>query len=172
MNFTEFKITKHILDYSNEPENSYSAILHWRWSQFERIRRSLVRLELKDLPFSNTEEYSVLVFISFNDSPTSTDITSYLKMEKSTVSEFIKRCISKQLILEIKDEKDKRKIHYVLTTFGKQTLDSAHQKMANVNRRIFGLLDDNQKQNLLELLVFLNENYFDQFYDSAKKNEL
>lgn len=169
MNFTDFQITNHILDFSKEPESTYEAILHWRWSQFERIRRSLVRLELKELPFSNTEEYAVLVFINLNEHPTSTDITSYLKMGKSTVSEFIKRCISKNLILEIRDEVDKRKIHYALTDDGKLFLHKAHEKMAIVNKKLFGLLEDNQKQHLLELLVFLNENYFNQYYDQKEK---
>lgn len=168
MNYIDFQITNNILDFNNDIEDTYSAILHWRWSQFERIRRSLVRLEFKDLPFSNTEEYSILVFISLNDAPTATDITFYLKLEKSTVSEFIKRCQSKKLITEIRDKTDKRKIHYTLTENGKFTLNQAHNKMSIINKRIFGLLDTKQKQLLLELLVFLNETYFNQCYDSLE----
>lgn len=155
MNPTEQKITKSILEHTNDYNITYSALLHWRWSQFERLRRSKIRLEFRDLTITNTEEYSILVYVDLNLSPTLTDITNYLNMEKSTVSEFMKRCIRKELISEEQSNEDKRKRYYTLTKLGKEVLLESHVKMEKVNQQLFNLLNKEEKQDMLKLLVKL-----------------
>lgn len=155
MNPTEQKITKSILEHTNDYNITYSALLHWRWSQFERLRRSKIRLEFRDLTITNTEEYSILVYVDLNLSPTLTDITNYLNMEKSTVSEFMKRCIRKELISEEQSKEDKRKRYYTLTKLGKEVLLESHVKMEKVNQQLFNLLNKEEKQDMLKLLVKL-----------------
>lgn len=155
MNPTEQKITKSILEHTNDYNITYSALLHWRWSQFERLRRSKIRLEFRDLTITNTEEYSILVYVDLNLSPTLTDITNYLNMEKSTVSEFMKRCIRKELISEKQSKEDKRKRYYTLTKLGKEVLLESHVKMEKVNQQLFNLLNKEEKQDMLKLLVKL-----------------
>lgn len=155
MNPTEQKITKSILEHTNDYHITYSALIHWRWSQFERLRRSKIRLEFRDLTITNTEEYSILVYVDLNLSPTLTDITNYLNMEKSTVSEFMKRCIRKELITEEHSKEDKRKRYYTLTKLGKEVLLESHVKMEKVNEQLFNSLNKDEKQEMLKLLVKL-----------------
>jgi DNA-binding MarR family transcriptional regulator len=156
MNPTEHKITQSILEHTNDYDVTYSALIHWRWSQFERLRRSIIRVEFRDLLITNTEEYSILVYIDLNSLPTLTDVANYLTMEKSTVSEFIKRCMNKELIKEEQSTKDKRKRFYSLTEKGKEVLLQCHVRMQTINDRLFSSLNKDEKQDVLKLLVRLN----------------
>lgn len=157
MNSTEIKITQSIIEQTDDYETAYSALIHWRWSQYERFRRSIVRSEFKESLITNTEEYSILVFIDLNRSPTLTEIANYLAMEKSTVSEFIKRCINRQLVLQVQCNEDRRKRFYTLTKIGKEVLTTSHNHMKIVNKRFVSSLKKDEKQVFLEILVKLNE---------------
>jgi DNA-binding MarR family transcriptional regulator len=157
MNSLDHKITNSILGHTPTNESAYDALLHWRWSQMERKRRSIIRQEFKDLAITNTEEYSILVFISLSPTPSASDITGYLTMEKSTVSEFIKRCLTRDLITEEQSPKDKRKKFYRLTEHGVRVLWQAHQRMEIINKKLFSPLSKKEKQSLLQTLVNLKD---------------
>lgn len=157
MDSLDHKITNSILDHSPTNETAYDALLHWRWSQIERKRRSLIRQEFKDLAITNTEEYSILVFISHTRTPIASNIATYLTMEKSTVSEFIKRCLTRNLIAEEQSPKDKRKKFYRLTEYGIHVLWQAHQRMEIINGKLFSSLSKKEKQFLLQTLVNLKD---------------
>lgn len=155
MKSIEQKITRSILEVTKDSEAACNAQLHWRWSQFERKRRTIVRQEFKELLITNTEEYSILVYISHKEQASAIDITRYLTMEKSTVSEFIKRCISKKLIVEIQSQVDKRKKHYLLTELGKRILEQANQRIEAVNKQLFDSISNEEKQFLINVLIKL-----------------
>lgn len=116
-----------------------------------------MRSEFKEFLITNTEEYSILVFIDLNQSPTLTDVARYLAMEKSTVSEFIKRSINRELILEVPCKEDKRRRFFTLTKKGKEVLITAHNRMKTINEYMVGTLKKEEKQVLLEILVKLND---------------
>lgn len=148
----DIQIINSIKQYTSSPENAQSAIIHWRWSQFERKRRAVIRREFKGLAITNTEEYSVLVFISHTVNPSAHEITDYLSMERSTVSEFIKRCVRRDLICELQSTTDKRKKTYHLTPLGEQTIVKAHERMERVSASLFSSLAHEEQKSLLILL--------------------
>ena len=151
----EFRITKSILEYSNDSELVYNALLHWRWSQVERKRRGLFKSYFKGLDLSTTEEYSILVYIQLNPNTHLGEIKNYLKMEKSTVSESIKRGINKNWIEEKVMEGDRRKFVYKLTNSGNEFLIDAHEQMSKLNAIFFKDLRETASQQLLEILLQL-----------------
>ncbi len=153
IDITEHRITQSILEFSNDPELVYQALLHWRWSQFERKRRSLLRSKFKNIDLTTTEEYSILVFIQLNPKTFLGEISEYLSMEKSTISEFIKRCIKKEWITETSMESDRRKYSYTLTPKGNESLAAAHIQMSELNSELFNKLNSDESQQLLELLI-------------------
>lgn len=155
MKLIDQKITDSILAHVQEPDLALNALLHWRWSQLERMRRNIIRQAFKDLAISNTEEYSILVFISHMDMPGASDITAYLTMEKSTVSEFIKRCMARNLLVEEQRNLDKRRRFYRLTELGFKVLYQAHERMESINNQIFNFISEQEKQDLLQILVKL-----------------
>lgn len=153
MKYVDYAITNSILKKTESNESAIQAILHWRWSQIERQRRSLIRNAFNDINISNTEEYSILVFISHMDKPSPTDIKNYLNLEKSTVSEFIRRCIERDFVIEEENEKDKRRKQYKLTKKGIKTLNLAHIRMESISKIMFEKLSKEEHQVLLELLI-------------------
>lgn len=155
MRYIDYQITNSILDKTENTVTALQSILHWRWSQIERKRRNMIRHAFNDLLISNTEEYSILVFISHTDSPNHSDIKNYLNLEKSSVSEFIKRCIDRQLVLEEQNKVDKRKKMYKLTKVGSQTLELAHGRMESISKIMFETLSSDERKFLLEILMKL-----------------
>lgn len=135
------KIKDKILNHTDNQSLADLAIIHWKWSQIERIRRSLIRNAFRGLPISNTEEYAMLVVIELQGKVGPKEIADYLNMEKSTISEFVKRCISHNIIKEGKHEKDKRRVYLELTPEGQRVIEQAHAIMSEINENIFGSLN-------------------------------
>lgn len=156
MKYIDKEIKNSIFKNTKNEEDALLALVHWRWSQFERKRRSVIRQTFKALDITNTEEYSILVYIDLTQTPTSSEISHYLAMEKSTVSEFIKRCILRGLILEKQSENDKRKRFYSLTKSGKLMLNKAHAFMNSINKELFKIFTKEERQKILNMLLKLN----------------
>lgn len=91
-------------------------------SLLHRYSKFYVKRILKDSPMQTMDEYTYLIPLLESESMTKTELNNMNAMEKTSGNEVINRLLKKNLIVQKRDELDRRSMRVYITDLGKREL--------------------------------------------------
>ncbi|MBB4824781.1 DNA-binding MarR family transcriptional regulator [Sporosarcina luteola] len=106
------------------------------------------------IPFHiNARQYGVLLFIQENPYSSQKDISENLQIDRTTMVSHIDHLETLGFVERTKNPNDRRSYSLIITTKGKEVLDSRWEYLSKVELGVLAPLETHEKQLLKELLV-------------------
>ncbi|UFH33176.1 MarR family transcriptional regulator [Chryseobacterium sp. C-71] len=122
-----------------------------------RYSKQLIRKGLADFPELANEEFTYLYRLKDEPNLTKIQLIERNGHEKQTGTQIIKRLLEHQLIEEKNDLEDKRSKRLNLTEKGKDFFHRSVEKVNMTSKILAGKLENNEKNELLEMLRKIND---------------
>jgi len=129
-------------------------LIHEIVIRLDRIARS----EILDPLGISYPEFLVMMAVRELDRPTQDAAGSHVDLSSSLVSQRVSALRKKGLIMQTRNQENRRKVFLNLTEKGNRVLDSAYETMVTGTEEIFGLTDPNRSvftQGLLTIALAL-----------------
>jgi DNA-binding MarR family transcriptional regulator len=123
--------------------------------------KTYIRKALKDSPLQTVDEFTFVIILLTHDSLSKMELITLNIMEKTSGIGIINRLISKGLIFQFSDEKDKRAQRVAVTEKGRAEIFSVLPNMNLVSNIITGNLSVAEKDTLAYLLKKLDYHHHD-----------
>ncbi len=136
-----------------------------------RFAEMYTKKALAGLPLYNTDEIVYLMILDTAGTPRKSDLINQNLSEFSTGVEIIRRLAKAGLVEEFPDTGDRRTKRIRITDAGKTVLYQACPKMDVVAKIIAGLLAEDEKDLLLQILSRLEKRH-DEVYSLVKPKSL
>jgi DNA-binding MarR family transcriptional regulator len=121
-----------------------------------RFARNYAKKAMQDLPIATLDEFTYLVGISGEYTPSKSELINAHYMEMTSGSEIIRRLVKMGLVEEITDAADKRLKRLRITSEGERVRARAIEQMGEVARLVAGNLTDDEKTQAVTLLTQLD----------------
>jgi DNA-binding MarR family transcriptional regulator len=143
------------------PLNARISTLLTRMNRFATFytKKAFAGLEM-----TSAQEFGVLACIRVLGTPTKTEVAYYNLLEKTTVTEILKRLIKIGLIEEFDDARDKRSKRVKITPAGEESIETAVQRLWEISEIVVGNLSDEQKRALAATLEELDQFHSDIYF--------
>ena len=128
------------------------------------------RVTVRQTGVSSLEEFRLLQMIDRVKNINKSELSNESLMDFSTVVDILKRFINKGLIIQVKDENDKRASQLQITQKGKNLLLTSYKILAQIKPNIAGDLTQKEQETLINLLLKLN-NFHTHFYEEHYVNK-
>lgn len=136
-----------------------------------RYSKQLIRKGLNDFPELANEEFTYLYRLKDEPNLTKIQLIERNGHEKQTGTQIIKRLLEYGLIEEKNDSTDKRSKRLNISKKGEDYFHRSVEKVNMTSRLLAGKLDDEEKNNLLELLKKLND-FHSHIYSEYRNSNL
>ena len=128
--------------------NSYGFLLGKVLQQMEdKFAEGLVDFNI------NARQYGVLLFIEGNPYSSQKDISENLQIDRTTMVSHIDHLETLEFVERTKNPNDRRSYSLMITTKGKEVLESRWEFLSNVESEVLTPLNQQEKQLLKEFLV-------------------
>jgi DNA-binding MarR family transcriptional regulator len=122
-------------------------LLHEIVARLDRLARKRV-LDARGVSYP---EFLVAMAVREMARPTHGEVGDLLDMSKSLVSQRVTGLVAKGLILQRRDEQNRRKVRLELTPAGQRVLEEIYRDLANNASKIFNILGASRPQFLVSL---------------------
>ncbi|WP_368864800.1 MarR family winged helix-turn-helix transcriptional regulator [Staphylococcus lugdunensis] len=117
-------------------------------------KRRKYRRENENLDLSLTQ-FHIIELIDKNDKINNKFLAKELNLSKPAVTKSIKKLLSKNLVVELNNEENKREIYYKLTKKGGKLSfihDDLHKKAVKKYEEVLKVFDDKEMETIIEFL--------------------
>ncbi|AMG61857.1 MarR family transcriptional regulator [Staphylococcus sp. HMSC068D08] len=117
-------------------------------------KRRKYRRENENLDLSLTQ-FHIIELIDKNDKINNKFLAKELNLSKPAVTKSIKKLLSKNLVVELNNEENKREIYYKLTKKGEKLSfihDDLHKKAVKKYEEVLKVFDDKEMETIIEFL--------------------
>ncbi|MDC8104578.1 MarR family winged helix-turn-helix transcriptional regulator [Chryseobacterium sp. B21-037] len=135
-----------------------------------RYSKQLIRKGLNDFPELANEEFTYLYRLKDEPNLTKIQLIERNGHEKQTGTQIIKRLLEYGLIEEKNDSEDKRSKRLNITKKGEDYFHRSVKKVNITSRILAGKLEDNEKNEFLELLRKLNDFHSNLYFQYKNSN--
>ncbi len=129
--------------------------------------KNYAKLPFQEIGFKSVEEFRLLQMVYRAKSINKSELSNESLMEFSTVVDILKRFISRGLVKQVQDTKDKRASKVQITAEGQNLLKSSYKILAGIKPNIAGDLSLQEQETLINLLLRLNNfhtGYFEEHF--------
>ena len=147
--------------YRRLPLNARISALLTRMNRFATFytKKAFAGLEM-----TRAQEFGVLACIQVLGTPTKTEVAQYNLLEKTTVTEILKRLLKIGFIEEFDDARDKRSKRVKITRAGEEAIETAVERLWELSEIVVGNLSDEQKHSLAAMLEELDQFHSDIYF--------
>ena len=145
-----------------------NAQIAFHVNRLNKYAKYYIKDALKNTPLSKGEDFAFLASIIQFGSINKTNLIAYNVAEVPTGMDIIKRLVKNGLVTERVDKEDRRIKLLEATPSGNAAFFAAMQQMEKVGRIVVGKLNENQKDELLELLEKL-DHFHERIYTESKE---
>lgn len=138
-------------------------------SLLHRYSKFYVKKILKDSPMQTMDEYTYLIPLLESESMTKTELNNMNAMEKTSGNEVINRLLKKNLIVQKRDELDRRSMRVYITDLGKRELFKIIPDLQKIAIFFSGNLSQFQKLSLASNLNSMSHLHKDIFLNDKDK---
>lgn len=138
------------------PNASLEEAMGWIWGRLLKFTSIWEKKAFENQKLHSIDEFGLLMFIQAHPNCSKAEVAASSLMEKSTVYEIIKRLANRGLIEEETDAQDKRHKIIRLSTSGRENLFAAFERVKEVSYWLTRRLQQNEKEELMRLLIKLN----------------
>ena len=117
-------------------------------------KRRKYRRENENLDLSLTQ-FHIIELIDKNDKINNKFLAKELNLSKPAVTKSIKKLLSKNLVVELNNEENKREIYYKLTKEGEKLSfihDELHKQAVKKYEEVLKVFDDKEMETIIEFL--------------------
>lgn len=117
-------------------------------------KRRQYRKDNKDLDLSLTQ-FHIIELIEKNNKVNNKFLAKELNLSKPAITKSMKKLLSKELVLEIQSDSNKREIYYNLTEQGRTYAfihDDLHKKAVKKYEEVLKVFDDNEMETIVKFL--------------------
>ena len=122
-------------------------LLHEIVGRLDRFARKHV-LETKGISYG---EFLVALAVREMAQPTHGEVGDFLDMSKSLVSQLVAALVAKGLVVQSRDEENRRRVRLALTAAGQRALTKIYQELAHNASNLFDVLGTARPQFLQSL---------------------
>lgn len=159
-------------DFSREENHDYKNFLEVEFStlltNLYRFAKHYVKKAFNNSSFKSLDEFSFLATLLREGSLLKSDLINKHLLEISTGSEVIKRLIKMGLIIELKDETDKRAKRVSLSKKGIKEITESFNEMYKVAQIVRGDMNDDEMEQAVK--AFRKLSYFHWGIHASDKN--
>ena len=137
--------------------------LNYLLNRINRHSKILAKQYLAGLEINSLEEYCFLNSIKQLKNPSKSEVYEHTLTELATGQQMMRRLISLGLIEDFEDDYDKRVRRVRLTAKGHTVQTEAYKRLGEESNFKFGKLDRKNKENLLQVLRWLEQNLRDKW---------
>ena len=125
-----------------------------RLQHFGQVRAQQLLADLE--PITNQRDFVVLATIAHNETPTKSEIAGISLLELSMITEITRRLTQAHLVEEVPDPQDRRTRRLQITPAGRQLLQEAFKRMAQLGPYVYEPLTPEEQVELRRLLSLVN----------------
>lgn len=151
----------------NEIEEEISRLLVLMY----RYAKGHLKTYLADFEDMNQEDFTYIYALKRSDSLTKIQLIEMNIHDKTTGLEVIRRLVKSGMIVESKDEQDKRSIRLRLTPKGENSFLTLKNETRKIAKLITGELVSDEKYNLYQMLIKLDA-FHQPLFSSKHKEDL
>lgn len=151
----------------NEIEEEISRLLVLMY----RYAKGHLKTYLADFEDMNQEDFTYIYALKRSKSLTKIQLIEMNIHDKTTGLEVIRRLVKSGMIVESKDEQDKRSIRLRLTPKGENTFLTLKNETRKIAKLITGELASDEKYNLYQMLIKLDA-FHQPLFSSKHKEDL
>ncbi len=129
-------------------------LLHEIVIRLDRLARQTI-LEERGVTY---QEFLVMMSARELPTPTQDDVAQYLDISRSSVSQRVSSLLEKQLVLQVQDKSNRRKVNLSLTPQGAELLSEIYSLMLGATEEVFASLGPQREpfqQALLQIIRLL-----------------
>ncbi|MBN8833279.1 MAG: hypothetical protein ABS68_01885 [Niastella sp. SCN 39-18] len=152
------------------PDLANRAVMGHLIARMNLFVKNYAKQPFQEIDLSSLEEFRLLQMIDRVKNINKSELSNESLMDFSTVVDILKRFINKGLIIQVKDENDKRASQLQITQKGKNLLLTSYKILAQIKPNIAGDLTQKEQETLINLLLKLN-NFHTHFYEEHYVNK-
>jgi Transcriptional regulators len=139
---------------------------------FRQLYDNLNKMENKKHLYKNLKELTIIeintiLAIGNEEMKSMSQIANYLGVSSGTPTVTIDRLVAKGYTDRIRDLEDRRQVFIKLSEKGKDVYNSVHELQQKVTERVFGILTENERKMLIDMLARINNRFDEVFSDLA-----
>ena len=128
-------------------------------NRVNRYARYFAKQSLDGLDIGSLDEFNFITAIKTLNNPSKSEVYEKTITELATGQQMMRRLVTLGLVEELEDKQDKRIKRVRLTTKGDEIYVKAFDKIETECNIKFGSLDAQTKQNMLQMLEYLDKMY-------------
>lgn len=117
-------------------------------------KRRRYRKENENLNLSLTQ-FHIIDLIDKNEKVNNKFLAKHLNISKPAITKSVKKLLSKELVIELKDPSNKREVHYDLTESGEKLSfihDDLHNRAVKKYEKVLKVFNENEMETIIKFL--------------------